>query len=94
MSGANAVVSFSKDPDAVLDYVMDWTNWLNGDIIISSSWTLDAGITQAGTGMSGTQTVVWLSGGTVGTSYQITNRITTQAGRTEDRTFQVNVVQR
>jgi len=35
---------FIKDPDAVLDYKIDCTSWLNGDIIITSTWILQTGI--------------------------------------------------
>ena len=29
---------FIKDPDAVLDYQADWSDWLGDDTISSSSW--------------------------------------------------------
>jgi hypothetical protein len=37
---------------------------------------------------------VWLAGGTVETRYSITCRVTTSAGRTDERTIKVTVVQR
>ena len=33
-----------------------------------------------------TETLIWLSGGTEGESYDLLNRITTAAGRTRDQT--------
>ena len=33
-------MTFTKDPDAVLDYSVDWSLWLAGDQISSSEWML------------------------------------------------------
>lgn len=82
---------YVKDPEAVLDYHSDWTAWLDGDVITASTWTADPGITietdppHAAT-HDDTTTTVWLSGGTPGTVYSVTNHITTAAGREDDRT--------
>lgn len=87
--------SFLKDPDATLDYAIDWSDWLDGDTIADSSWTASDGITIADDpAPSHTTTVatVWLSGGTLGGMYDVTNRITTAAGRIADRTIVIRVV--
>lgn len=86
--------TFLKDPDAVLDYVIDWSTWLNGDTIATSVWTVPSGITQDSESESSTLATIWLSGGTVGETYQVRNRITTAGGRTEDRTIRIEIVQR
>jgi len=83
--------SFIKDPDAVLDYERDWTSWLNGDTIASSQFIVPDGITVDSNTNTDTHTIVWLSGGTVGTKYRVTNRITTVGGRTDDRSFLINI---
>jgi hypothetical protein len=83
-----------KDPDAVLDYGCDWSKWLDGDTIATSTWTVATGITKGADTFNATTTTVWLSGGTDGVSYAVTNRITTAGGRTDDRTFTVSVRQR
>lgn len=85
---------FTKDPDAVLDYGFDWTSWLDGDTISTSAWSADAGITVDSDSNNTTSTTVWLSGGTAGTTYEVTNQITTAAGRTDDRTIRIKVVER
>ena len=36
---------FNKDPNTLKDYTIDWTLWLNGDTIATSSWSVPAGIT-------------------------------------------------
>lgn len=97
MASANPIASFAKDPDAILDYTLDWSAWLDaagGDTILTSAWTLPVGIASVGDTKSLTQTTIWLSGGTAGTGYAILNRITTVGGRTEDRTMQINALDR
>ena len=86
---------FLKDPDAVLDYSVDWSAWLvDGDIIISSDWLPTTGITVVSSSFSTNATTVWVSDGVAGNKYGITNRITTSGGRTDDRTIYIKVVQR
>lgn len=83
-----------KDPNAVKDYEFDWSAWLDGDTIATSTWTVASGLTKDSDSHTDTVAKVWLSGGTAGTSYTITNRITTVAGRTDDRTRNILVRER
>lgn len=85
---------FTKDPDAVLDYTFDWTQWLAGDTISNSTWNVPAGLTSTGSASTATSATVWLSGGTAGLSYEVSNRITTANGRTDDRSIIIKVEQR
>jgi hypothetical protein len=86
--------TFIKDVDAVLDYGVDWSNWLeSGDTISSSTWTITpSSITTDSTENTTTQAKIWLSGGTVGTTYTATNRIVTNEGRTQDQSIYIKVV--
>jgi hypothetical protein len=87
--------TYIKDPDAVLDYGFDWSDWLAiGETIATSTWTVPTGITKDSSSNSTTATVVWMSGGTAGQTYELVNRIVTSAGRTEDRTISLLVLQR
>lgn len=83
--------SFSKDPEAVLDYTIDWSDWLGTDTISAVSWTVEAGITKDSEGNTTTSATIWLSGGTAGTSYEVTCHITTAGGREDDRTLRIDV---
>lgn len=87
--------TFTKDPDAVLDYVFDWTPWLaDGETITDHIVEATTDLTiDAHSAVDGAVTV-WLSGGTAGTRYSVGCRITTSAGRTDDRTFTVSVRER
>lgn len=82
-----------KDPDARLDYVINWTTWLDGDTLNAVTWVIPTGITE-GTGayastFDGQIATVWLSGGTLHSKYDIVCRITTSLGRIDDYTFTV-----
>lgn len=87
---------FQKDPDAVIDFKQDWSEWVaaTGDTIVTSTWIVPTGITKTNESNTATTATVWLSGGTVGSSYQVTNRIVTAQGRTDDRTLQIVVLNR
>jgi hypothetical protein len=95
---------FTKDPDEDLDYMI---NWLNSDlplgrrpylseeeVIVTSQWIVPAGLTSHDASATDTTTTIWLSGGSVRSSYTVTNRITTNMGRTVDRSFIVLVKSR
>lgn len=86
----------TKDPQATLDYTLDWTigGWLGTDTIASVLWTVPSGITQAAASNTTTSATIWLSGGTLLASYTITCRITTAAGRTDERSFRVIIKDR
>lgn len=86
--------AFVKDPDSVLDYTVDWDSWLSTDTISSSDWVIESGITEDSASNTTTTATVWLSGGTAGTRYKVTNRIVTAEGRTADRSFYVSVAER
>lgn len=83
---------FSKDPVAVLDYSVNWATWLGSDTISTSTWDVPPGITKDSDTNTTTAATIWLSGGSLGQNYRITNRIVTVAGRTDERTIYVNIV--
>jgi hypothetical protein len=49
------------------------------------------GITEGDANHTTTKTTIWLSGGEIGSSYTITNRITTAGGRTMDQSVRLVV---
>ncbi len=79
-------ISITKDPDSVLDYIWDFSEWMpSGDSIASHIVTPDSGITvDASTDDTDTVTV-WLSGGTAGQAYTVSVKITTAQGRVVER---------
>jgi hypothetical protein len=87
-------MTFTKDPNAVLDYMIDWIRWLSGDQVATSEWLVPTGLTKVADTKTASSATVWLSGGTAGQSYTVTNRVTTTGGRTEDRSFMIRVEER
>ena len=84
-----------KDPSAVLDYVFDWTEWLaTGETITDHTITADTGITVDSSTEDAGKVTVWLSGGTAGINYKVACKITTTAGRTDERTLWIKVTNR
>lgn len=87
--------TFVKDPDAVKDYGIDWSQWLRfGESITASQWIIPDGLTSFDEAFSESGTLVWVSGGTAGRTYPLTNRITTSEGRTDDRTIFLRITNR
>jgi hypothetical protein len=86
----------TKDPDAFLDYSVDWGTWLvEGDSIGSAVWTVPDGLTQEAATVDGTRTIVWLSGGTDGQTYTVTCHVVmTPSGREDDRSLTINMEER
>jgi len=84
-----------KDPYAVLDYSLDWTNWMpTGDTISAISITADAGITIDSTTNTNYIATAYISGGTAGNIYNIEYKITTTNGLKDSRNFRIKVVER
>ncbi len=83
----------TKDPDDVLDYGLDWSAELDpADEIESAAWSIDReGLTITRHGVIDLVAVVWLAGGLEGTTYNVTCRMTTMAGRIRDRSAQIYI---
>ncbi|HZQ33734.1 MAG TPA: hypothetical protein VFB19_18630 [Mycobacterium sp.] len=85
-------MAFLKDPDAVKDYLSDWTPYLTPpEIITAATVTADPGITVNSHAITtdGTGVVFWLSGGSDVTNYNIVIHVTTSAGRQDDDTVKI-----
>lgn len=91
------VERFLKDPSAILDYGFDWEGdspgpyLVSGETIIAYTITVDEGLTLDSDSESSGFVTVWLSGGTVRTSYTVACKITTSLGRTDERSIEIFV---
>jgi hypothetical protein len=85
-----------KDPDATLDFAVDWSDWLTGegDTGASAVWIVPTGLTKVSESFVSGKHVVRLSGGTDGSDYSVTSRITTTGGEVDNRTLRITVRQR
>ena len=81
-----------KDPDEVISFGVDWSEYLGAETVTSSDWTVASGITKVGQTLVGKQANVTISGGTLGTVNRITNRITTSAGETVDQSIDIEII--
>lgn len=81
-----------KDPDEILDYLVDWSARLAGDVISTSLWLVPTGIVRASDSHATATTTIWLTGGTLGKYYDLLNRIVTAGGRTMDQTIRLRIV--
>lgn len=91
-----------KDPQADEPQGFDWTAWLQelglGVVINTSTWTItgtDAVLTTHDPSIvsGGLKTQVYLAAGTSGTTYTVSNRVTTNSAPpvTDERSFKVLV---
>jgi len=85
---------FLKDPDETVDYLFNWKAKLDGDTIATSDFLLPDGLIEVSSSNTTTTATIFVSGGSVGSTYRVTNRVTTAGGRTYDRTYNVLVLER
>ena len=80
-----------KDANAIETFTIDWAPYIGtGDTISTHAWSIAP---SGGPAISGTTSsaVTVGTGGTAGKIYQLTNRITTSAGVTADRSIALRV---
>jgi hypothetical protein len=101
MSGvtvSNGKASVVKDPDALLDYTFDWTEWLEGhtpaDTIASAVVTVTGCTLVTSSVVAQQKVVAWIGGGVVDVAASATCRITTAGGRIDDRTLTLKIKER
>lgn len=89
-----------KDPNAVLDYTVDWgAEYLAaGELLAASEWSVapneTGGVTVAGSDLDASTSTVKAAGGIAGRLYSLVNRITTGAGRIDERSIVIRVEDR
>lgn len=88
--------TFIHDPNEVLDYVIDWADFLGADTIATSTWVIPTGLTNSTSTNNTTQTSTYItvSAGQEGKRFTVTNRITTAGGRTADRSIELFIESR
>lgn len=88
-----------KDPDAVVDYLIDWgAEYLGDDLLAESEWTVDPdepdGVAVTGSNFDASTSTVNASGGVPGRIYRLVNQVTTVLGRIDSRSIVVRVEKR
>lgn len=98
----NAGVYIDKDPEAVLDYTLDWVEYLpSGGELSTATWSIDSisGDTDPLTidtsaVVSVSKTTAVISGGTAGNIYTVRCLVTTTDDTTDRRSFRISVKNR
>ncbi|TRW14366.1 phage fiber-tail adaptor protein [Glacieibacterium frigidum] len=90
---------FLKDPQAGIDYAVDWgAAYLQGQTITGSVWAVTPdeaeGVRVTGELGSATRTAATLAGGEPGKLYRVANRVTLSDGRTDERSVTLRIEQR
>lgn len=92
------MATYKKDPNATVDFKVDWTAWLLpvGDAIASVTWIPSTGITVVSSSFTVNSATAFISGGTEGETATLTCRITTSSTppRIDDRTLNIAIVSR
>jgi hypothetical protein len=86
---------YLKDPQSRVDYAIDWENYLDGQTIVSSLWSVVpvelGGIEVDGDSVSAGRTAARLTGGIVGHCYSISNLVTLSDGSSDARSIALRV---
>src|SRR5690242_18969555 len=82
---------FTKEPTEVLDYQIDWSDWLGSLTISTSAWSVPSVITKVTDDKTSTTTLIRLSGGTWGEIYELFNTIVASDGEIEIRSIPVAI---
>ena len=83
-----------KAPADVLDYDVNYSRWLSSGDTLSAvvASALPAGELEIiSSQVSGQTAKIWLSGGVIGETYEITVTATTTGGRVKEETFKIRV---
>ena len=88
-----------KDPQAVLDYAIDWSaEYLGEDSLAESEWTVEpleaGGVVVAGSDFDPGVATVKASGGVAGRVYKLINQVVMASGRIDQRSIVLRVEQR
>jgi hypothetical protein len=89
------LTTFSKASSSILDYGLDWSDWLaTGEALSCSIWEVDTGLNSSSITTTTSISTVWLSQGTVGTAYDAQNTVWTNSNppRKAVRTIRISIV--
>lgn len=89
---------YLKDPSSQVDYALDWTGYLDGQVIAASAWSVQpaepGGVIVASAGFDLNRAAARIAGGIAGHVYSVTNQVTLSDGSVDARSLVVRVEQR
>jgi len=89
---------YLKDPQARVDYAIDWSIHLDGQTIDASMWLVvpdeEGGVVAEEASFAPVRTAARLAGGVTGHSYSVVNQVTLSDGSTDIRSITLRVEKR
>lgn len=89
---------YLKDPQSRVDYAIDWSGYVDGQIVTASAWAVTpqepGGVAVDGASFDLARTAATLTGGAAGHVYSITNQVTLSDGRSDQRSITLRVEER
>lgn len=89
---------YLKDPQSRVDYAIDWSGYLDGQMIAESIWSVspveDEGISIDQSSFDLNRSAARLSGGRPGHIYSVGNRVTLTDGSVDERSITLRVEDR
>jgi hypothetical protein len=89
---------YLKDPQSRVDYAIDWSGYLDGQVVAGSAWSVQpaeaGGLAVDAASFDLARTAATLAGGVVGHVYTATNRVTLSDGRSDQRSITLRVEER
>lgn len=89
-------VQWAQAVDSVLDYTLDWTDWLKntGDVLVDVTFQPVGGqLIIVSASFTDTATTGWITGGVIGTTVPVVVHAKFLSGREDDRTFALVITQ-
>ena len=85
--------TLTKDPQAVLNYTFDWSDWLPGGVTIASAsiTSTPVGLTLGTPSNDSTSITIEIRGGTAGTEHELTWTVTFSTGEIDDATTYLRI---
>ena len=88
-----------KDPEAVLDYSVDWgAEYLDADQLATSEWSIEpaeaGGVTVEASAFDATTSTIKAGGGVPGRLYRLINQVVLGSGRIDTRSIVLRVEKR
>ena len=85
-----------KDPDAALDYAVDWgAEYASGDSLVESEWDVSpieaGGVVVVESEIAGLETRVKAAGGVAGRMYRLRNQVLLASGLRDSRSIMLRV---
>jgi hypothetical protein len=90
-----------KTADELLDYKIDMTAELVGrlagganDTILTVTWTVPSPLSTTNSTFDDNTATIWLTGGVLGSTYEVAAQMTTAGGRIYHRSFRLQIKDR